>query len=367
MRFDLRKLAIFPILLTAASAAEGQLWTGTATVGVRVEAVKGLPVEGARVELRLADVDPPDGPPPVLTDARGRADVSGLAAGNWVLEVSREGFMTYRLQLTLDARGRLREGTATQVNVPGAQRLFEVQVHRGRPVPATPAAPAAPRERVPEAAPAPRPETRPETAPVSREETPREETPREERPTTPLPGPVEPAPSLPAPEPAPIEPAPAPIELEPAPVEPAPAGPEPDAVRTRSFRDRTCPECPPGESSLSIERVLPSGGGAGSCGPEIAERLRGGEVPADLPPGCHVLKLAVPAGQRYTGYRFEVQDGNQSLDCLAGKDCPGGTGRWPMDPVLVRNPEGTVVLAPFEAGPAGRERRAVFTIYLAGK
>lgn len=345
MRFDLRKLAMFPILLAAVSAAEAQLWTGTAVVGVRVEAEKGLPVEGARVELRLADVDPPDGPPPVLTDARGRADVAGLAPGNWVLEVSREGFMTYRLQLTVDDRGRPREGTATQVNVPGAQRLLDVQVHRGRPVKAAPAAPRAQAPREPasrETAPEPAPEPRPEPAP----EVPREETPREERPT-PLPRPAEPAP-------APAEP------------EPASAGSEPDAVRTRSFRDRTCPECPPGESSLSLERVVPAGGGAG-CGPGIAERLRGGEVPADLPPGCHVLKLAVPAGQRYTGYRFEVQDGNQSLDCLAGRDCPRSTGRWPMDPVLLRGAEGTLVLAPFEAGPAGRERRAVFTIYLAGK
>jgi hypothetical protein len=46
-----------------------------------------------------------------------------------------------------------------------------------------------------------------------------------------------------------------------------------------------------------------------------------------------------------------------------GKDCPQSTGRWPLEPVLIRDPKGTVVLAPFESGPADRERRAVLSAY----
>jgi len=129
----------------------------------------------------------------------------------------------------------------------------------------------------------------------------------------------------------------------------------------RSFEDRTCVECQAGESSLSTERVVPPGGGTG-CG-DVGSRLEGGEVPSDLPAGCHVLRITVPAGARYLGYRFEVQDGGATLDCLARQDCPRGTGRWPADPVLVRGSGGTAVLAPFEAGPAERERRAVLTVY----
>jgi hypothetical protein len=138
--------------------------------------------------------------------------------------------------------------------------------------------------------------------------------------------------------------------------------PPADPVRLRTSKDRTCFECPPGESALSTERVVPPGGGSG-CGTDIAAQLQNGEVPSNLPAGCHVLRIALPAGTRYTGYRFEVQAGGDSLDCLAGQNCPQGTGRWPMNPVLLRKPEGTVVLAPFEAGPAERERRAVFTAY----
>lgn len=114
-----------------------------------------------------------------------------------------------------------------------------------------------------------------------------------------------------------------------------------------------------------MERVLPAGAAAGSCGGDIASRLRGGEVPAGLPAGCHVLRVNVPAGNRYTAYRFEIQDGGASRDCLAGQDCPVGAGRWPVNPVLVRRPEGTVVLAPFEAGASDRERRVVLTVYYA--
>lgn len=104
-------------------------------------------------------------------------------------------------------------------------------------------------------------------------------------------------------------------------------------------------------------------GGSAGCGAGIAGQLQNGEIPASLPAGCHVLRIALPAGARYTGYRYEVQDAGDGLDCLAGQNCPQGTGRWPINPVLVRQPAGTIILAPFEAGPAVRERRAVLTVY----
>jgi hypothetical protein len=133
-------------------------------------------------------------------------------------------------------------------------------------------------------------------------------------------------------------------------------------MRLRTFQDRTCVECQPGESALSTERVIPPGGGAG-CGGDIAARLKGGTVPTGLPAGCNILRIALPAGARYTAYRYEVQDGKDSLDCNTAQDCPNNTGRWPMDPVLLRNPQGTIVLTPFESGTAERERRAVLTVY----
>ena len=134
----------------------------------------------------------------------------------------------------------------------------------------------------------------------------------------------------------------------------------------RTAKDRSCVECQPGETAVSTERVIPPGGGPG-CG-DIAARLKGGEVPSGLPASCNVLRITLPAGTRYTAYRYEVQDGNDYLDCATGQGCPNNTGRWPIDPVLIRNPQGTIILAPFESGTAERERRAVLTVYFtAGK
>lgn len=113
---------------------------------------------------------------------------------------------------------------------------------------------------------------------------------------------------------------------------------------------------------MSIERVIPPGAGTG-CGADITARLRGGTVPNDLPAGCHVLRMVLPAGARYTGYRYEIQDSGASFDCRSGQDCPGGTGRWTADPVLIRDSNGTTLLAPFETGRVDRQTRAVFTAY----
>ena len=83
---------------------------------------------------------------------------------------------------------------------------------------------------------------------------------------------------------------------------------------------------------------------------------------AALPEGCSVLRLTLPVGSRYTGYRYEVQDRSGSVDCMAGRDCPGG-GRWPVDPALDRSSAGTTVSAAFENLGTGGERRAILTVY----
>lgn len=365
MRFETSTIAL--LLLLAAPAAHAQPWSGPAAVEVRVEDPKGLPVAGATVQLQYTFIDPKDGPPPITTDERGRAAVSGLAAGSWILEVSREGFMTYLAEIGLRDNGRPVVVQATQVKVPGALRTLEVQISKGRSVPA--AAPSATARREPEPAPAPpRPAPRPapsqpEPRPAPPEPTPSQPEPSSPKPTreeTPVPPVPEIPPAVPAPAPEPTAP-PVPAQ-EPA----APPAPPEDTVRLRTARDRTCFECPPGESALTVERVVPAANGSG-CGGDIAARLASGETPSGLPAGCHVLRIALPAGARYVGYQYEAaQAGGQSVLCPAGLECPGGAGRWPVNPVLVKASSGTVVLAPFESGAGERERRAIFTVYFAG-
>ena len=324
MRFNVRKLAL--LLLLAAPAAQAQLWSGPGAVEVQAEDQKGHNLAGAQVLLVYTALDPKDGPPAVETDSRGRANVGGLAEGTWHVEVSHDGFMTYMAEINV-RKGKPELVDATQFRIPGGgTSLMRVKISRGSPT----APPARASALSPPPAPAPTPKQAPARPEPSRPEP-------VAPPAQPAPRPqVQPAPEPPRPAtPAPQPPAPTPPAAVPA---PPPAAPAVDAVRVRTAKDRSCVECQPGETAVSTERVIPPGGGPG-CG-DIAGRLKGGEVPSGLPASCNVLRITLPAGTRYTAYRYEVQDGNDYLDCATGQGCPNNTGRWPIDPVLIRNPQG---------------------------
>lgn len=356
------------ILLTGllgAVAGQAQLWRGPAALEIQAREQKGGSVAGGQVKLVCRSIDPPDGPPPVTLDAKGRAIVSGLAEGKWHVEVSREGYMTYQADLDLRRDRKPTVLTTLQLNVPRAVHMMDVWFTRAKSVPAPAMA-----ATEPAPAPAPRQAEPPRPAPAR---------PVITAPETPAPAPAPapaapPAPAVPAPEspaqaPTPAPQAPAP-KVQPV-TPPAASVPPPAAfavpaptVRRRSFDDRTCFECKPGEASLSVEAMVP--GAVEGCGSGVRDLLsRPGDA---LPAGCRVLRVTLPEGMRYTGYRYEVQDGGEELDCLAGKDCPGG-GRWPLDPVVTKGAVGTTVAAAFESGPAvPRERHAVLTVYYtAGK
>jgi hypothetical protein len=348
--------------LLAAAAGHAQLWRGPAALEIQAREQKGGPVAGGQVKLVCRSIEPPDGPPPVTLDGKGRAIVSGLAEGKWHLEVSREGYMTYQADLDLSSDRKPKVISTMQLNVPRAVHMMDVWFSRARSVPAP-----APVETV-AAAPPPAPAP-PQPKPVE----PQPEPVRPALPSTPAPEPT-PAPQAPAPAPAPV-PKPTPTPAAPAPQPPAvsappipapsapaaPAVPTPTAVRRRSFEDRTCFECKPGEASLSVAAAVTAGEG---CGTGVRDLLAQAGS-ASLPAGCRILRVTLPEGARYTGYRYEIQDGTEELDCLAGKDCPGG-GRWPLDPVLTKGAGSTTVAAAFESGAgAQRERQAVLTVYYA--
>jgi hypothetical protein len=403
------------LLLALASAAQAQLWRGPAAIEVRAED-KGKPAVGGEVRLEFLDMEPPAGPAPVKLDSRGRAVVGSLAEGRWRIEVSREGAMTYRAEVLVRRDGKPDVLEAVQHNVPGAVSMMEVKLARSRggaapppQVAATPATPEAtpPPQSVPVSAaeplrPAPvpdratpKPEPAPERpAPAAPQPTPAPEPerpaparpvapPDRSRPTPPVqtqpapsaapatppvrerPAPIQPAPPKPTPTPVP---APAPTQAPPV-VRPATPTPPPTAapapaqaapVLRRSFQDRTCVECRPGESSLSMEVVAaPSASG---CGDGLHDSLTRLDAAA-MGEGCHLLRIDLPKNARFVGYRYEVQAGDgQGSDCLAGKDCPAG-GRWPMDPILRRDGAGMTTVATAFENRGDRERRAVVTVY----
>lgn len=245
-----------------------------------------------------------------------------------------------------------------------------------KPAPAPSAAPALP--STPTTQPAPTPAAAPSPSPAPLPTAPPTVAPQEKPatpPAPPAPAPI-PAPAVasepvqtPPPVPAPIPtPAPAPAAA-PAPVAPgvpAPATlPETKAQR-RSYAERSCLECKAGEEALSIEVSVPPGGAP--CGDGLDARLRErdpGKAEAGLPASCRLLRIILPPEARFTGYRYEVEDGGASRDCRAGADCPVGTCRFPLDPGIRRGPTGTAFTAAFENTSPDRERRAIFTVYFA--
>ncbi|HVG07436.1 MAG TPA: hypothetical protein VNM67_07005 [Thermoanaerobaculia bacterium] len=390
------------VLLITTSVAQAQIWMGPAALEVRAED-GGKPAAGGEVRLEYLDMEPSDGPAPVPLDNRGRAVIGSLAEGHWRVEVSRQGAMTYRAEVLVRADGKPQVINAVQHNVPGAVSMMDVKLARARGGAAPPPRQAAAARPTPTpippapapAAPTPQPATPPPApAPIEREA------------PTPAPAPATPPPAprpeprreapAPAPQPAIRPPAPVPVPEREAPAPtPAPAAPPPPAPRPeprretprpaqpptrapqatpavpapgRSNQDSTCPECKPGEKALSVEVVAPPAAGATGCGGGLRESLLRRDV-TGLPAGCHMLRLQLPPNSRYIGYRYEVQDaaaagGNAAAaNCEAGKDCPSGDARWPMDPLLFRDGTGkTTVSTAFENRSAS-ERRAVLTIY----
>lgn len=109
--------------------------------------------------------------------------------------------------------------------------------------------------------------------------------------------------------------------------------------------------------------------GVPACAEALRQALalaRSGPVRGAAPglaPSCRLLEVRLPAGARYTGYRFEAEDETGGGDCLAGRECPVGQCQWTGDPALHRGAEGTTLTAGFENHSSSRTRRAVLTVY----
>ncbi len=80
-------LLLAGFLLAASVSAQG--WAGRGRLSGTVEDVEGNPVEGASVKLTLDGA----GPEEVATNRRGRWARAGLKSGNWVVLVSKPGFV----------------------------------------------------------------------------------------------------------------------------------------------------------------------------------------------------------------------------------------------------------------------------------
>lgn len=129
-------------------------------------------------------------------------------------------------------------------------------------------------------------------------------------------------------------------------------------------------ECPAGENAAWGEAEIDGGATAG-CPADLQTRLKSvelsavGQLSAELASagsGCRVIAVDLPAGARFTGFRYEAQSAGVAADCLPGRGCPAGSCRFPNEPVLRVEGNRTTLLVAFES-TAPDLRRAVVAGY----
>ena len=86
--------------------------------------------------------------------------------------------------------------------------------------------------------------------------------------------------------------------------------------------------------------------------------------PASIPAVGQLLRdgLDLPAGARFTGFRYEATGGAVTADCLPGRECPAGSARFPFEPVIRKEGGRTILLVGFES-TASAPRKAVVAGY----
>ncbi|MEM9293157.1 MAG: hypothetical protein AAGD01_15860 [Acidobacteriota bacterium] len=80
-------LALAGCLLWSAVPADAQVWVGPASIKLQVLDDDEEPVANAQVRLLYFEVEPPEGPPALLTDSEGYAEVVQLAEGRWRVDI----------------------------------------------------------------------------------------------------------------------------------------------------------------------------------------------------------------------------------------------------------------------------------------
>ena len=419
---------LLSLSLLHSGTMSAQSWTGNAAIGVQVLNAKGKPVADAKVELAYRGWEGGGaGPVARLTDSSGMAGFVGLAEGTWSLRVSHPEHLSYMASLTL-RRSKKPTINSDFLHAEGAGRLTwkikfqrDVQQGWGNPVEtdaqALVSAPApdpvvAPPAALPEAgsdppvAAAASAETAEPgqsadvagTQPQAMEPAGDEHQPAKNQ-TTPPTAP----PAIPDPTPttakdgadssnrqAPSPSAEPEVEAEDS-VAPAAAvlHHPPDRSSLRSYADRTCFECKPGEWAVSSTVVVSAGNG---CPPEASTQIRtaietaaasgaqsldeytGSWPPegAEIAPGleaygrsasCRPIAVVIPPDARFTGVRMAAEDRRGGGDCLAERECPVAAAKWLSNPEIVKTAHGSILYSIFANSSPAEVRTANLTVF----
>ena len=398
-----RLLLALAVILPAAPAVVGaQEWSGTNGFRVAVTDDGGQPLPGVTVVALLAEPDRSGGPAPLLTDTAGMAEVTGLAAGEWQVELRREGFMIVSSYLRLEGGKRPEVGfTSRQRTGPFWAPMNVGYSSLGAAASVASAGSARAISRAQRRA-----ERRAEQRArrLQRENVARVVEPSAE----PSAGPAAQAASAKAPP----APAPAPAVAEQSAPQPAPApDPEPKVVRLLPnrtlLRAGACPECGPGEWSVASNwSAAPRTADTVACAADLAERMgqvarileeslpvdfrvyagalvepSGNDVLRLLPEedqeevrdlllpvldperSCQVLGILLPEGSRFVGFQYEAADLESRGGCLPDQPCEIGEAGWRANPTIHRHEHGVLIYGVFENRSSERRREANLKAY----
>ena len=423
MRRRRRLLTVAVVLVVVPAVVAAQDWSGDQGFRVLVTDDAGQPVPEVTVVLRLAEADRSGGPPPLLTNESGVVEVTGLSAGEWQVELRRQGFMIVNCYL------RLESGKQPEVGFTSSQRTgpFWAPMKVGYSSLGAVTAPA----RAGSARAIGRAQRRAERRAAQREKrlqsgsvarvveqpAPVAELPAAE-PARPAaePGAGETEAPAPAPSPAPAASAVTaeqPTEEQPVDEQRPAVEPEPEPVMVGLLPNRTllragaCPECAPGEWSVSSHWPAEARtADTAACGADLAERMERAAgiverlLPADFraytgalaaPDGndvlrllpeavraelqellipivdpersCQVVGILLPTGARFIGFQYEAADLGSRGGCLPEQPCDVGDARWQGNPTIHRHDHGTFVYGVFENLSPERKREANLKVY----
>jgi len=132
--------ALLAVLLLLLSSARlfAQEWKGIGRLQGIVTDESGKPIEGAKVTLRPGDQTPKpesSGPPPIMTDKRGRWSALGLTGGTWAVLIEKDGYITSEGRLKVAESGPPQQAVPVKLKTASKEQA---------PAPGQPAAPKEP-------------------------------------------------------------------------------------------------------------------------------------------------------------------------------------------------------------------------------
>src|SRR5258705_10317165 len=92
MHAQRRPAVFFLLLCLVPTLVLAQSWAGKGRIQGEITDPSGKPVKGAKIPLK-SHKDPTIGPPPIVTDDKGKFSYLGLVNGTWTISIEADGYV----------------------------------------------------------------------------------------------------------------------------------------------------------------------------------------------------------------------------------------------------------------------------------